>query len=196
MTIGKSHEEAAPAPSSVFDQRLRDLSRPLLERILHGLRPVVQTPLQFEIDASGLACAAWKSLTQEVSVEDRALLEDGVRICSALDDLLLVVLEDAEDFRRDTPLPDAQRYSGTDGETPLDRLRRLAEWTQNVANVLRDTHPQALEFVGLRAEGFSSREIATKSGTGARLVRQVLADVRAAHFGHDGLEDASCYCRS
>jgi hypothetical protein len=196
VTIGGSHEAAIPAPSWIVDQRLSDLLRPLLERILHGLRPVVQTPLQFEIDASGLACAAWRSFTQDVSAEDRALLQDDVRICSALDGLLLVVLKDADEIGADLPLPDARRYSGTDGEAPMDRLRRLAEWTQCLCNVLRNTHPQSLEFVGLRAEGFSSREIATKSGTGKRLVRRVLADVRAAHFGHDSQEDATCYCRS
>lgn len=179
-------------PPARFDPsprlRMRRLVRPLLEHLLARASRFQDTPLQFEIDSAGVAVAAWSSFSADLPVADRRLLSDGAQLCAALDLLIEQALEDAEPFS-DVDVDDSRDHVllGDTAKLDIDMARdtaldsplvRIAEWFDGLCGSLRAVHTRATEVVRLRVEGYGSRDIAARLGTGARLVRRLLTDVR------------------
>lgn len=163
------------------------LLRPLLEQLLVRASRFQETPLQFEMDSAGVAMAAWSSFSADLSAADKHLLSSGLLICEALDLLVAQALgdpnsvvvndHDLQDFA--PPARGAGRDTQSVRGAALDSpLVRIAEWFDKLCDSLRAAHPTAIEALRLRVEGYGPRDIGVRMGTGERLVRRLLADVR------------------
>lgn len=142
----------------------------MLKALFNRVASSRQTPLQFEIDVAAIVAATMRD--EEVGA---ASLED----VEGLDDLFTSVLGGSGMQRTDGDKPN-QPTADASGELSEDLARWLATWLERCCAIVNDTHPQAMDVVGLRIEGYSDREIAAQLGMGMRLAARIVRDVLAA----------------
>jgi hypothetical protein len=169
--------------------QLMRLVRPLLEQFLARVSRLQETPLQFEIDTTGIALASWSSFLVALAESDRQQLSDGTRLCAALDLLIEQALGDTDPQSETNSCESVgcwQSRSSTQQSAEAARsqmqqgpLVLIVEWLDELCNLLRGIDLTAIEVVRLRVEGYGPRDIADRLGTGTRLVRHLLADARS-----------------
>ena len=163
---GTRRERPAPvAPSSMIPDE--DLARTLLTEMLSRVRHSGDTPLDFGIDAPGIAAAALERCAAPPAAH-WAALEDQSALVASVDRLAREALE----------YPDVARVPGA-REGPPEHWG-LCSWLERVHRRMAAVHPLAPDILGWRVEGEGSREIADRLGLGLRLTERITADMRAA----------------
>lgn len=133
---------------------------PLLQRMLSLVRRSRETPLQFEIDSERIAAAALDEFGGSYLFQHTRLTQD----LAILNQLIHRIL------------------SGEGEPLKVDRgparVGSIAAWLEQVYQLARAIHPQAIDMLGLRLQGFESRDIAEHLVLGRRLVQRVLSDMQ------------------
>lgn len=145
--------------------------RSLLHGLLAPIRGAHETPLHFEIDARGIAAAAWKDLLAEfpeVKHDGAAFSAGGV--IAGLDGIL------------------AREPTAAGEIDSTDVVGALGNWLQEIFQELRSIDPAAIEIAGRLVEGFDRRAIAEGLDTGLRLVKRIARDIRGGASNQAGGE--------
>jgi hypothetical protein len=181
-----AHVDAATEAQIASNENARPVRciRLLMQRLMAEARRLKDTPLQFQIDGPGIVLSVWEDIWPQLAMRDRTLLADGELLCASLDELLAeaCAADDApaalDDFfpRSRVNSADVEQPANSSSHNPLPRL---AAWFDRGCAAIRFVHPQAIEVMSLRLEGYDARDIAERLGTGARLVRRLLAELRA-----------------
>lgn len=140
----------------------------LLLRMLSLLRRSRETPLQFEIDSAGIVAAALMEYSgNAVCYETIAALN------SLINQVLSGECETSDDISSEPPKElEGEIDSGTSNPLPL--------WLRQLYQLSRQTHPQAIDLLALRLEGYGLRDASERLDIGLRLAQRILQDVRAS----------------
>jgi hypothetical protein len=164
---------------------------PLLQALLIQLRRSRQTPLQFGIDSEGIADAALLEFFDGVQGDSRQRL-DWQLATGALDGLVAQCLQ----LECSSPGEEALISSGFPNPHSRCEMSALALdatphplvlWLERFYTVMSEVHPQAIDIVGLRVEGFEDRDIAKRLELGLRLVKGIVRDMHV-NWGVSGKE--------
>jgi hypothetical protein len=145
---------------------------PLLQRMLFLVRRSRETPLQFEIDSHGIAAAALDEFGGGSLFQHGRLAQD----LGILNELIHQVLGGEDE----PPTADVRSTSGPApfGQCPAG-VHSIAAWLEQLYRVTRAIHPQAIDVLALRLQGFEPRDIAERLDLGGKLVQRVLSEVQA-----------------
>lgn len=180
-----SPDYGALAPHELSAARLVS---PLLRRMMVQARRLRDTPLQFEIDSSGIVLAAWSEFCLNVPPEARAPLRTGEQLCGALDLLIRQTLDAAGaavGAGADRPRTTADDSNGQRAVAPGPALAMLAQWFDRLCLALQDVDAQAINVLALLLDGYDARDIARRVGRGARLIQRLLGEIRGAILSDD-----------
>ena len=135
----------------------------LLHGLLSAIRCAHETPLSFEIDASGIAALAWQELLSECpAIEHGDCAFSPPSLIAGLDSVL------------------GRQSSAGNYPESSELLTTLAAWLRELFETLRSIDPQAIEIAGLRAEGFDHRAISEGLDIGLRLVNRIVKDIQSS----------------
>jgi hypothetical protein len=144
----------------------------LLQRMLSLVRRSRETPLQFEIDSERIAAVALDEFGASSLFEDTRL----TRNLGILNGLIHQIPGGEGE-----PLKSDLRNTSSRSQCDQGRvgMHSVAAWLEHLYGVAREIHPQAIDMLALRLQGFDARDIAQHLDLGRRLVQRVLSDMQA-----------------
>ncbi len=146
-----------------------DPAQSLLVEMLGRVRHSQDTPLYFGIDGHRIARAALARVVAGLA-EDDSTLASAPHVMARIEELIRAALE----------VPACEGQGHQPNPTSETLQSQLGEWMLATHQRMRLIHPMALDILGLRVAGESTRVIAEQLDFGLRLTRRILADMRAA----------------
>jgi len=151
----------------------------LLQGMLIPIRRARATPLQFEIDSTGIAESALVEFLADAPTGTFETRDDWKPVTKALDDLIEQLLDEEPNLPSSgrSHLPRLESRGASSGSR---QLHPLAAWLDRFFNVMRTVDHRAFEILGRRLEGLHDRDIAAQLDLGLRLVQRIQQDMRAS----------------
>jgi hypothetical protein len=139
--------------------------------MLFFVRRSRETPLQFKIDSAGIVAAAIGEFGGRSLFEGAGLAQQ----LGIFNTLIRRALAGESN-------PSKSGLRSTHEHPTLNEVSvpacSMAVWLEQLYQMARNVHPQAIDILALRLQGFGPRDIAEDLDLGQRLVHCVLSDMR------------------